>query len=66
MSIRRISEFEFRYVADRPKAQLKKSCDNCYEKVPLAQMSNGTLCCKPCSEDIVMLTNRLPPTGDRQ
>jgi uncharacterized Zn finger protein (UPF0148 family) len=61
--IKRVSEFEVRYVGS---TKLKKTCDNCYEKAPLAQMSNGTLCCKPCSEDIRALTDRLPPTGDRK
>ena len=66
MTIRRISEFEERWVVNEPRAKVAKTCDNCYEKAPLAQMSNGIVCCKPCSEDIAMLTNRLPPTGDRQ
>ena len=60
MTIRRISDFEVLWVVDRPRAKLQKTCDNCYEKAPLAQMSNGIMCCKPCSEDITMLTNRLP------
>lgn len=60
MTIRRISEFEIRYVVDRVHTRIAKTCDNCWEKAPLANMSNGLMCCKPCSEDVEMLTNRLP------
>lgn len=70
--VRPISGFEFKYVVDKTmtptslrKVQLYKTCDNCYEKKQLCNMSNGLQVCEPCSKDIEALTNRLPPTEER-
>ena len=69
--IKRISEFEFRYVVNRTTTptsknmvQIKKTCDNCYEANALCNMSNGLQVCLPCSEDIEALTDR-PLTNGR-
>lgn len=70
--IKAISGFEYRYVVNRPIVpgsnrilKLKKSCDNCFEFLKLCNMSNGLQCCEVCSKDIEALTNRLPPTTER-
>ena len=69
--INKTSGFEFHYVVNRTttptsnnKVQIKKTCDNCFEAHELCYMSNGLEVCKPCSEDIEMLTNR--PMGRRE
>lgn len=60
------SIFEWRYVVNNGRSQIKKSCDNCFEKRQLIEMSNRLLVCEECSKDIEMLTNRLPPTEERK
>ena len=55
--IKATSAFIKRFVGN---SKIQKTCDNCYEKAALAEMSNGTVSCEPCSKDIEMLTNRLP------
>ena len=65
--IKAVSEFTWHYIINRTTTptsknmiQIKKTCDNCFERKELCYMSNGLECCLDCSKDIEALTNRLP------
>ncbi len=56
--------YEWQYVVNKTTTptsktmiKIKKTCDNCYEKKPLAPWRN-LLVCKECMQDTQMLENR--------